>query len=35
MKALEMAEERIEQAADATPRQPQTVTEDNQQTSTS
>ena len=35
IKALEMAEERIEQAADAAPRQPQTVTEDSQQTSTS
>ena len=35
IKALEMAKERIEQAADAAPRQPQTVTEDNQQTSTS
>ena len=35
IKALEMAEERIEQAADAAPRQPQTLTEDSQQTSTS
>ena len=34
IKALEMAEERIEQAAHAAPRQPQTVTEDSQ-TSTS
>ena len=35
IKALETAEERIEQAAYAAPTQPQTVTEDNQLTSTS
>ena len=35
IKALEMAEERIEEAADAAPRQSQTVPEDNQQASTS
>ena len=35
IKALEMAEERIEEAAFAAPRQSQTVTKENQQTSTS
>ena len=35
IKALEMAKERIEEGAQAAPRQPQTLTEDNQQTFTS